>query len=292
MRLSQVFLMREKDGRSKGCAFVRYYSQQDADRACETLHNTVALPGCLRALVVKYADSEPRASKQQPSHGAVPGYYPLQAPAGSQRFLGESQWVGMPGGGMGHLITPMHSPAMMGGMRMLPMGMLPAIDSQYYLPPRVVMPNGATYPVQTPFVSGMGGMGMGGMGMGGMGMDGMGMGRMPLSDLHCAEQQTHSFAPSFAPGRGFSPAGTPMSPMSPPPFAMWAPSAAASQPDSLNLLERQLSATSFSAGTPAEGARRGACWDRISVTNLPRHMQEADIHQLFAPFGMVQVRQR
>ena len=89
---TQVFMMREKDGRSKGCAFIRYFERhvppvhphgvapprtqgrsprtpshtglqprahtryfgrRAADAACVTLHGSMALPGAARALVVK-----------------------------------------------------------------------------------------------------------------------------------------------------------------------------------------------------------------------------------------------
>ena len=58
----QVFMMREKDGRSKGCAFVRYYSREAAMAACHALNGTMALTGAARNLVVKYAhsSSQPR----------------------------------------------------------------------------------------------------------------------------------------------------------------------------------------------------------------------------------------
>jgi len=48
-----------QDGRSKGCAFVRYHTQHAAALACATLNNSKALPGCARALVVKFAEAEP-----------------------------------------------------------------------------------------------------------------------------------------------------------------------------------------------------------------------------------------
>lgn len=79
--LMEVFMMREKDGRSKGCAFVRFFSKPAADAACATLNGSMSLPGATRALVVKYADppSEPRMQRQaqqaQSGARAGGGYY-------------------------------------------------------------------------------------------------------------------------------------------------------------------------------------------------------------------------
>ena len=63
--MMEVFVMREKDGRSKGCAFVRYHSREAAAAACMHLNGTLAIPGAARQLVVKFADasSEPRQGR-------------------------------------------------------------------------------------------------------------------------------------------------------------------------------------------------------------------------------------
>jgi len=66
--LMEVFMMREKDGRSKGCAFVRFYSREDATQACMQLNGSLMLPGAARNLVVKFAEaSEPRHRGPAPS---------------------------------------------------------------------------------------------------------------------------------------------------------------------------------------------------------------------------------
>ena len=68
-------MMRDKDGKSKGCAFVRFAQRGGADAACATLNGTLSLPGAARPMVVKYANpSEPRG-KSNPNYG-----YPQQAP--------------------------------------------------------------------------------------------------------------------------------------------------------------------------------------------------------------------
>jgi RNA recognition motif-containing protein len=54
--LAEVAVLRGQDGRSKGCAFVSYLRQPQAEQAVQQL-NGKALPGDPRAkpLVVKYA---------------------------------------------------------------------------------------------------------------------------------------------------------------------------------------------------------------------------------------------
>lgn len=123
--------MREKDGKSKGCAFVRYHSQHAADMACAALNGTMALPGCVRALVVKYADTEPRSRQQSPNsvvHMFPPGMggdwmagammMPMAAPA---LVPGMVPMMGSPLGGQ-----PFVMPSQMGGMGMMPGYPLPA----------------------------------------------------------------------------------------------------------------------------------------------------------------------
>ena len=71
-------MMRDKDGKSKGCAFVRFAQRGGADAACATLNGTLSLPGAARPMVVKYANpSEPRG-KSNPNYG-----YPQQVPPAS-----------------------------------------------------------------------------------------------------------------------------------------------------------------------------------------------------------------
>ena len=80
--VTELFMMREKDGRSKGCAFVRFYSKHAADAAVATRNGMTTLPGATRALVVKYANpvSEPRIPQRgsqqlHPGARVGGGYY-------------------------------------------------------------------------------------------------------------------------------------------------------------------------------------------------------------------------
>eukprot|EP00962_Isochrysis_galbana_P010521 scaffold2908_cov105-Isochrysis_galbana.AAC.5 len=95
----EVFLMREKDGKSKGCAFVRYHTRQAALMACAALNGTMALPGCARTLVVKYADADARAGRPGRDALPPPGYFAM--PAGAVRMPGEQPgWISLPAGAM------------------------------------------------------------------------------------------------------------------------------------------------------------------------------------------------
>ena len=73
-------MMRDKDGKSKGCAFVRFAQRGGADAACATLNGTLSLPGAARPMVVKYANpSEPRG-KSNPNYGYPQQVRPPLAP--------------------------------------------------------------------------------------------------------------------------------------------------------------------------------------------------------------------
>lgn len=116
-------MMKEKDGRSKGCAFIRFAQKYSADMAAINLNGTMSFAGAVRALVVKYADlPEPRASRSNPN---PTGYVAEQTPQPmhplpyshcSPPQMSEPHWMigaappASPGGGM-------HG-QMMGGMRM------------------------------------------------------------------------------------------------------------------------------------------------------------------------------
>jgi RNA recognition motif-containing protein len=55
--INEVFIMRRPDGISKGAAFVKYISRASAVTAIETLDRRVTMPGALRPLTVKFAES-------------------------------------------------------------------------------------------------------------------------------------------------------------------------------------------------------------------------------------------
>jgi hypothetical protein len=95
--------MREKDGKSKGCAFVRYHTREAAVMACAALNGSLALPGCARTLVVKYADADARAGR--PGRGAPPppGYFAMPSAAVGMPSV-QPGWISLPASAM---VTPM-----------------------------------------------------------------------------------------------------------------------------------------------------------------------------------------
>ncbi|XP_020711581.1 CUGBP Elav-like family member 4 isoform X5 [Athalia rosae] len=56
--IEECTILRGPDGTSKGCAFVKYSSHQEAQAAINTLHGSQTMPGASSSLVVKYADTE------------------------------------------------------------------------------------------------------------------------------------------------------------------------------------------------------------------------------------------
>jgi len=70
--LAEIHIMRNSDGMSKGCAFIKYTSQESALRAIERYHDRVP-PGANRPMVAKYADN--KHSRENSSFGAGGGHF-------------------------------------------------------------------------------------------------------------------------------------------------------------------------------------------------------------------------
>ncbi|XP_075160738.1 CUGBP Elav-like family member bruno 3 isoform X6 [Haematobia irritans] len=56
--IEECTILRGPDGASKGCAFVKFSSQQEAQSAITNLHGSQTMPGASSSLVVKFADTE------------------------------------------------------------------------------------------------------------------------------------------------------------------------------------------------------------------------------------------
>ncbi|XP_059898816.1 CUGBP Elav-like family member 3 isoform X3 [Gadus macrocephalus] len=56
--IEECTVLRGPDGTSKGCAFVKYQNNAEAQAAISALHGSRTLPGASSSLVVKFADSE------------------------------------------------------------------------------------------------------------------------------------------------------------------------------------------------------------------------------------------
>ncbi|XP_049696260.1 CUGBP Elav-like family member 3-B isoform X2 [Helicoverpa armigera] len=56
--IEECSILRGPDGASKGCAFVKFSSHQEAQAAITSLHGSQTMPGASSSLVVKFADTE------------------------------------------------------------------------------------------------------------------------------------------------------------------------------------------------------------------------------------------
>jgi len=56
--IEECTILRGVDGVSKGCAFVKFSSHQEAQAAINSLHGSQTMPGASSSLVVKFADTE------------------------------------------------------------------------------------------------------------------------------------------------------------------------------------------------------------------------------------------
>ncbi|XP_015596264.1 CUGBP Elav-like family member 4 isoform X6 [Cephus cinctus] len=56
--IEECTILRGPDGTSKGCAFVKFSSHQEAQAAITSLHGSQTMPGASSSLVVKFADTE------------------------------------------------------------------------------------------------------------------------------------------------------------------------------------------------------------------------------------------
>ncbi|XP_055325258.1 CUGBP Elav-like family member 4 isoform X6 [Sitodiplosis mosellana] len=56
--IEECTILRGPDGASKGCAFVKFSSHQEAQAAITSLHGSQTMPGASSSLVVKFADTE------------------------------------------------------------------------------------------------------------------------------------------------------------------------------------------------------------------------------------------
>ncbi|XP_048517766.1 CUGBP Elav-like family member 4 isoform X5 [Dendroctonus ponderosae] len=56
--IEECTILKGPDGASKGCAFVKYSTHQEAQAAINSLHGSQTMPGASSSLVVKFADTE------------------------------------------------------------------------------------------------------------------------------------------------------------------------------------------------------------------------------------------
>ncbi|PVD36509.1 hypothetical protein C0Q70_03493 [Pomacea canaliculata] len=56
--IEECTILRDQNGNSKGCAFVKFSSHSEAQAAINALHGSQTMPGASSSLVVKFADTE------------------------------------------------------------------------------------------------------------------------------------------------------------------------------------------------------------------------------------------
>jgi len=56
--IEECTILRDQNGNSKGCAFVKFSSHSEAQAAINSLHGSQTMPGASSSLVVKFADTE------------------------------------------------------------------------------------------------------------------------------------------------------------------------------------------------------------------------------------------
>ncbi|XP_056003086.1 CUGBP Elav-like family member 4 isoform X11 [Ostrea edulis] len=56
--IEECTILRDQNGNSKGCAFVKYSGHNEAQSAINALHGSQTMPGASSSLVVKFADTE------------------------------------------------------------------------------------------------------------------------------------------------------------------------------------------------------------------------------------------
>merc|ERR1712142_1080239 len=56
--IEECTILRDQNGNSKGCAFVKFSTHAEAQSAINSLHGSQTMPGASSSLVVKFADTE------------------------------------------------------------------------------------------------------------------------------------------------------------------------------------------------------------------------------------------
>ncbi|XP_020601899.1 CUGBP Elav-like family member 1 isoform X2 [Orbicella faveolata] len=56
--IEELTILRDSDGKSKGCAFLKFPTRMQAQNAIADMHNSTTMEGCPSPIVVKFADTE------------------------------------------------------------------------------------------------------------------------------------------------------------------------------------------------------------------------------------------
>uniref|UniRef100_A0A2K5U145 CUGBP Elav-like family member 6 n=1 Tax=Macaca fascicularis TaxID=9541 RepID=A0A2K5U145_MACFA len=85
--IEECTVLRSPDGTSKGCAFVKFGSQGEAQAAIQGLHGSRTMAGASSSLVVKLADTDREAARMQQMAGQLGAFHPSATAARSLRRL-------------------------------------------------------------------------------------------------------------------------------------------------------------------------------------------------------------
>ncbi|KJE90958.1 RNA binding protein [Capsaspora owczarzaki ATCC 30864] len=110
--IEDIAVLRQPDGTSKGCAFIKYRWREQAVAAISALHGRISMDGCPAPLIVKFADTDrERMQKKAQKHLMHSGHHhmgPYGAMGGMAGMNGFAGAAGNPGFGGHHHHHPHH----------------------------------------------------------------------------------------------------------------------------------------------------------------------------------------
>lgn len=75
-----VKILRQPDGTSRGCGFVKMGTRQASEDAIKTLHGIYQMPGATQLIIVRYADTEKQKQQKKQKQNDIPGPFSIPPP--------------------------------------------------------------------------------------------------------------------------------------------------------------------------------------------------------------------
>ncbi|GMS83999.1 hypothetical protein PENTCL1PPCAC_6174, partial [Pristionchus entomophagus] len=91
-------VLRDSDGRSKGCAFVTFAARSNAQVAIKAMHHSQTMEGCSTQMVVKFADTQKDKEAKDgkgPTKRDAPSPPPVNANAAANQLLQQGNLLGL-----------------------------------------------------------------------------------------------------------------------------------------------------------------------------------------------------